>query len=145
MKQYRKGMIEEQWKKLIPQREREYLEKGLQYKVGDIIQACDAFNHRIVKIEYDWRGSQWHSKPGEYLGDIRFTDEKKFFHHWRSCCEPLWTVEQIEEYWRKSSTPESLAQSNATIRAIIAALDKGQPICDKDGLRLPEFERPTHG
>lgn len=133
-------------KPLFSAGERAHLEEGLSYKPGDIIQACDGFNHRISEIFY----SYWPSRRaghGLFLEEIRFLTDDGEQHYWNSCCEPAWTAERVAKrlidfYLDEKQVSESKANGWWTEKSekMLDRLKNGLPICTPEGFPLKELK-----
>ncbi len=116
----------------------------LSIKPGDLVNDCDAFNHRV-------KGPIFH-------GFVRWDDntyvfqlDQLEFEDGRYSCGcpggpgPAWTREQIENYMREGFTDESIAESKkfgwwtTNSQKMCEALREGRHICDENGIKLPEF------
>lgn len=116
----------------------------LSLKPGTLVNDCDAFNHRVKKP----LGYFYHWDRGFHkfvLDQLEFEDGR-----WSCGCPggpgPALTREQIEACIKDGFSDEAIAQSkaggwwgNASQRMYDALIKEGRHICDKDGVKLPEF------
>lgn len=124
--------------RLTAKRLRQLIELA-RFRVGDLAQNCDGFNHRLIKLGWD---SYFNGHV--YTGDFEFEDGP--------CCgcgyapESPWSVEAIEKYWYAVYYTERqrpqwfLGENGSPIhKARDEALLRGKSITDEEGKLLPQF------
>lgn len=113
--------------------------KLLSFKPGDLINDCDGFNHRVVKPLPSYAGGKYGGKGGEFTLS-QFEMENGCY----SChAVPPWTVERIVKYHREVWTQDEIDKYKSGgweftghLQKLRDILDRGEPICDSDGLPL---------
>lgn len=116
----------------------------LSIKPGTIVNDCDAFNHKVKKLDARFR--LWDRGLVIFqLGQFEFEDGRL------SCgCPggpmPALTRDQIEAYMKEGFTEENIADSKRdgwwtvnSQKMYEALIKEGRHICDEEGIKLPEF------
>lgn len=123
----------------------------LSLKPGDLVNDCDAFNHRFAKY-VDAGYSRCFSRYSRTKSYTRtwWCDQVEFEDGGWSCgcpaspCEP-YTVAQIENFHAPNTEAEAMAKEGGwwteADEAKKAALLSGQPITDEHGIILEQFKR----
>jgi hypothetical protein len=150
---------------------REMLQRKLSFKVGDLANDCDYFNHRITKIEpqysfvYKWKGirKSHRNRRARFLYDVtlwkpsyfvQFHDSRENDHCFCGCnASPdyPWKRDDIEKAlwdtldYHREQVDEGSATWYDDQQRMHATLASGGHVCDVDGIMLPEFrtERKT--
>lgn len=114
----------------------------LQFKPGDLVNDCDAFNHVVKSVRADvWRHKYkiWVNLPDQF----EFEDGR-----WSCGCPggpaPAWSREQVEAYF-KLYTPEIVEERKKggwwsdRSQRMYDRIQAGGHVCDERGICLPEF------
>lgn len=142
-----RGMKARLGKAWFGKRNLRWIQIGMTYRVGDIIHACDGFNHEITAIEQQWSPVSVYSstKKGFVLSDIVFTDEHGKWHCWDSCCEPARSKKDILEqsFLQRDvaglNEADTLGWYTGNTRMLIDMVAAGKEFMDDRGIILPEI------
>ena len=116
----------------------------LSFKVGDVIHDCDGFNHRISEINPEYWSLGRDRSTGRFISSLDFWFEDDRL---RCGCsiyiEPPQPAKGIEAYhkaWIEYQWEHKTDWANDNYhRELHRRLVAGEPICDKEGILLPEL------
>ena len=115
---------------------------AMSLKLGDIFHGCDSWNHVLKEVKVYWKNYRQNRGFGprnaRYIYDIELIGEDDACHCVGSCAWPAATVNQIVDEWTEyvAWEKEEGEEPSEKMKKIIDAITSGDPICDKDGIKL---------
>jgi len=122
-------------------------DRMLALKVGDLVNDCDGYNHRIASIRthrYVVGGKIYVFDLDIMLDAPTYEEGGRMACGCSATCCPPWTAEEIRAYQSQVLTDENIADQTKLGWNPAGAMEKrrdriqsGLPICTEEGIRIP--------